>query len=121
VALERFEFSIEMASLSFVQEWVYWTLRSIKSPVFNEFVIWVLNSPGMQRRLLDYDCWKAVDTLLEVLAKRNPDFRVVIMKSGDWWTFTTFLPLARSNGLITFRSPLHQGNVENRFSKLGFR
>ena len=71
-----------------------------------------MRPPRMNR-----DGWKVVDSSLEVLAKRNPDFRVVIMKTGDWSSIASCLPLAMSNGLIMFGSPV----VKNRFSKLGVR
>ena len=118
VALERFELSIKTASLSLVHEWIYWTLRSIASPVFSEFVIWVLDSPRTHsRRMINRNNWKVVDASLEVLAKRNPGFRVVIMASDDRLSVADCLPLTASNGSIVFSSPV----VENRFSKLGVR
>ena len=66
---------------------------------------------------MNRDSWKVVDLILEVLAERNPDFRVVIMKSGDWSSIASYLPFATSNGLIIFASPV----VENPFSGLGCR
>jgi len=52
---------------------------------------------------------------LAVLAKRNPDFRVVFPWYGDWLLAASYLPLAKSNGFIKLGSR----RVENRFKKLG--
>jgi len=44
MVLERFEFTIGATNLSLVHEWIYQTLQTITSPLFNEFVIWLLGS-----------------------------------------------------------------------------
>ena len=115
MALERLEFGVKMFSLGLVHEWIYLTLRSITSPVFNEFAIWILpSSPGLHPRWMNSAGWKVVDMLLDALAKRNPDFRVVIMEDGGWSSIASYLPLATSKGLISFGLP----DVENLFSKM---
>ena len=115
VALERFEFSTTMTNLSLAHGWIYLTLRSITSPVFNEFVIWILNS-RYPVTPMNAGSWRAVDTLLISMAERNPGLRVELVGYGDWSFITSYLPLATSTGLITFGSPVGE---ENRFLKLG--
>ena len=76
---------------------------------------------------MSVDGWKAVDELLNILAERNPDFRVVF--KGDFdsfrcgirgkhdtirWLLETHLPLVSSKGLVKFEQVLHE---ENRFWK----
>ena len=78
-------------------------------------MICILSSARERQRQMNRDGWKAVDAMLDVLAERNPNFRVVIMKSGTWSSIANYLPLATLNGLIIFGSPV----VENRFLKLG--
>jgi len=71
--------------------------------------------------------WKAVDALLDALADRNPDFRVVV--KGDFYSFNHgirgehdtirwliegLLPLVSSKGLVKFKRVPH---TENRFWK----
>jgi len=81
--------------------------------VFNEFAIQLLMA-GYPWVPMDRDGWGAVDALLGVLAKRYPDFRLVFTGDGDWSFVASYLPLAKSNGLIRVDSP----HVENRFKKL---
>ena len=75
--------------------------------------------------------WNAVDELLNVLAERNPDFRVMIR--GDFysfrygirgehdtirWLIEDRLPLISSKGLVKFEQVV---DAENRFRKSGVR
>jgi len=112
--LERFEFSIKMSDISLVDGWICGALRTITSPLFNEFVIWFLGG-GVSWSPMNIDGWKVVDGLLETLAKRNPDFRVVLIGHGDWPFIASYLPLVRSRGLLRFR----YSREENRFKKSG--
>jgi len=116
VALERFELSVMLTDISLVHGWVHRTLQTITSPVFNKFVVWVLGAKSPWSRM-DHDGWKAIDALLDGLAKRNPDFRVVFITVGlgDWRSMPSYLPLVWSKRLVKFSSP----RVENRFRKLG--
>ena len=102
-----------MTSLSSVHEWIYRTLQTITSPVFNEFAIRLLVS-GHPWDPMNRDGWGVVDASLDALAKRHPDFRVVFMGYGDWAFVEGLLPLAKSNGLIRLGPHL----VESRFDKL---
>lgn len=122
MVLERFEFNIHLSSLSLVHGWIYWTLRTITSPLFNEFMIWVLGEVHPWSPM-NTNGWKAVDVLLNVLAGRNPDFRVVF--KGDIYTFRDghggicsfiegYLPLVSAKGLVRFQYAPH---VENPFRK----
>jgi len=115
--LERFELTVvSLPYMSLVHGWVYRTFQTISSPAFNKFVVWLLDAttPWTQT---NHDAWKPVDTLLCVLAERNPDFRVefIVTRPGGWTFMGSYLPLARSAGLIDFSSP----RVENRFKKWG--
>ena len=114
VVLERFEFNTMMSNLSLVHRWIYDTLRSITSPVFKEFVIWILNS-GCPVTPMDIGDWRDVDRLLISMATGNPGLRVELMGYGDWSFITNYLPLAMSTGMITSGSPVEE---ENLFSKL---
>ena len=116
VVLERFEFSTVMTNVPLAHGWVYQTLRSITSPVFNEFVVWVLNWRQLWEQPITGDGWKVVDELLVSLAQRNPGLRVVFMGNGQWSAVVNHLPLTRSKGL--FRSGSFQ--VENPFRRFGF-
>jgi len=115
VVLERFELNITTNNLSLVHEWISRTLRTITSPVFNEFVIRLLTT-GYPWVPLRGDDWGAIDASLDVLAKRHPDFRVVFTGCGNSSFIASYLPLAKSNGLIRLDSP----PLESRFAKLGF-
>ena len=114
VVLERFELSAKITNLSLAHRWIHQTLQSITSPVFNEFVIWVLDF-GYPVSPMNGDGWRAVDALLVCLAERNPGLRVLFMGSGHWSVITSRLPLAESKGLFRFGSRL----VENRFRRFG--
>ena len=123
--LERLELNIQLSNLSQVHGWVHQTLQTINSPLFNEFVVWVLGAgyPWSPRGISG---WKAVDELLDVLAGRNPDFKVVF--KGDLYSFLhgdydgvrslieSYLPLVSSKGLVKFQ---HVPRAENSFGKLG--
>ena len=114
VMLERFEFTVNMNEILLVSGWIHGALRTITSPFFNEFAIFCLgvSIPWSPR---NFDGWKAIDVLLDGLANRNPDFRVVFIGSGDWSFITSNLPLVRSRGLLRFQHP----HEENRFEKSG--
>jgi len=67
--------------------------------------------------------WKAVDALLDVLAGRNPDFRVVFRGdfAGDYHAIRQhieidYLPLSSLGGFVEFEQV---SNVENRLFKSG--
>jgi len=113
VVLERFELSGNMSTLSLAHLWIYQTLQSITSPVFNEFVIWV--SSGFPGTPMDSDGWRAVDTLLISLAERDPGFRVTLKGSGRWAFVKRHLPFAVSKDLFGFGSLLE----DNPFRKFG--
>ena len=114
VVLERFEFTIATTHLPYVHGWICRSLRTITSPLFNEFVIWLLGS-GFPRSPMNGDGWGTVDASLIALAERNPDFRVVFRGDGDRWFIASYLPLVWAKGLIQFHFP----RGENRFQKLG--
>jgi len=114
VVLERFELSGKMSTLSLAHVWIYQTLRSITSPTFNEFVIWILSS-GYPVAPINSRGWGAVDTLLVSLADRNPGFRVTFMGNGRWAAIKRHLPFANSRGLLGSGSPYE----ENPFRKFG--
>ena len=103
-----------MTNLSSVHGWIYGTLQTITSLVFNEFAIRPLDSGYPWNRINGY-CWGGVDALLDIPATRNPDFMAVLMGRRDWHFLTCYLPLAKSMGLIRFGSP----RVESQFEKLG--
>ena len=116
MVLERFELTVvSLAHILLVHGWVYRTLQTITSPVFNKFVVWLLDgrTPWTQ---MNNSAWKPVDELLCILAERNPDFWVEFMvaRPDGWVLMRSYLPLVRSVGLIEFSSP----RVENRFKKL---
>jgi len=105
------------------------TLRTITSPAFNEFVIW-LPDEGIPWIPINSAGWKAVDMSLNILAERNPGFRVVIRVAfpsfsyDAWCTYVgvppfvvNYLPLVSSKGLVKFE---HIPHVENRFGKIVF-
>ena len=112
--------------------WILRSLRTITSTLFEEFVIWIVDTvyPCTSRyRRLSSDNWKNVDALLSILAERNPDFRVVFR--GDFDAFgcsiggrhdrvglvvRDCLPLVLSKGLVRFEQVPH---AENRFRKSG--
>ena len=131
VVLERFEFDLDLASLFRTDIWFHHTLRTINSTAFNEFVMWILDivDPWSLRRSLSDGGWRIVDALLDDLADRNPDFRVVVkgdfdsfrcgMRSGHCslrWLVVGRLPLVSSKGLVKFEQV---PDAENRFRKLG--
>ena len=133
VVLERLELSVQFYSLPKVYRWVHRTLRTITSPLFNEFVFWILSTtflwnPSYPISAETVDRWKAVDALLNALAERSPDFRVVVRGDSSstqchgtendhgavrWFT-ENYLPLISSKGLVKFEYVPH---VENRFWK----
>ena len=115
VVLERFEFSTMMTDLPQAHRWIYLTLQSITSPVFNEFVIWV-HDTRYPVTPMNIGSWRAVETLLISMAERNPSLRVELVGNCDLPFITSCLPLATSMGLITFSSPTKK---ENPFLKLG--
>ena len=111
--------------------WILQTLRTITSNRFNEFVIWVsdVRIPlFLGYPLLSDDRWGGVDALLDVLADRNPDFRVVFR--GDINLFhcseghrddagtlvEAHLPYFSSRGLVKFEQA---PRVEKGARKLG--
>ena len=114
VVLERFELSITRTGLPLAYGWIYEILQSITSPVFDEFVIWVLDVRYPPAPMNDND-WKAVDELLVFLAERNPGIRLVLTGDGDWSSIASSFPLSTSEGLLRTRST----RVENRFKKFG--
>lgn len=114
VPLERLELHTDLPSLSHAHQWVYWTLRGITSPVFNEFVIWV-RGERCGWGSVTTDSWKAVELALGALAERNPDFRVVFrgdcpsFRDGHWLPchqarsfFDYYLPAVSSKGFAKF-------------------
>jgi len=114
VVLERFEFSVAITDLSLAHGWIHQILESLTSPVFNEFVIWVLGE-WYPTTTIDGDDWKAVDASLVSLAERNPGLRLVLTGNGDSSPIPSYLPLATSGGLIRTGST----HGENRFKKFG--
>jgi len=129
VILKRFEFSTKLSALWQIDRWLRKTLRTITSTLFNEFVIWILGVVlpwGLRYPLSDVG-WGGVDALLNNLAKRNPDFRVVFRGDFDSFRYGTgsgrdtvrhliedHLPLISSKGLVKFEQVCHG---ENRFRK----
>lgn len=127
--LERFEFDISLTSISLVHGWIYWTLHTIISPTFNEFVI-LLSSEGIPWHPKNSAGWRAIDWLLESLAMRNPDFKVVFRRDlppypygtqdtdGDSPSFiANYLPRATSKDLVKFELV---PRVENRSRKVDY-
>ena len=112
VVLERLEFTTATTYISLVHGWIHRTLQTITSPLFNEFVIWLLGS-GVPWGPMDG--WNAVDALLIALAERNPGFRIVFRGNGDESFIAGYLPLVWARGLMQF----HFSSAENRFQKLG--
>jgi len=128
VVLESFEFNISLNSVSLVHEWVYQTLRTITSPAFNEFVIWILDS-GFSQAQMNRDGWAAVDALLKSMVERNPNFMVVFR--GGFHSFrdnalgdsdgarsfvAIYFPLVLSSRRVKFECVPRVGN---RFERLG--
>ena len=127
VALERFEFTVELQSVSEVHDWILQTVRTITSPLFNEFVIWILRTTFHrwgQLWSLSKEGLKAVDASLNVIAGRNPNFRLVFQGdfSGEYGVIRhvvgiDYLPLASSKGYMMFEqaedeeSPLFKSGV----------
>ena len=103
-----------MTDLSLAQGWIYEILQSITSPVFNEFVIWVLDN-GYPPTPMNGNDWKAMDASLVFLAKRNPGFKLVLTGNGYCSFIMSYLPLATSEGLIRTSST----RAENWFKKFG--
>ena len=133
VVLERFEFTLDLSSLGQIDGWIHQSLLTITSTLFNEFAIWILNTvyPWSLQWPLSDNGWNAVDGLLNVLAERNPDFRVMVR--GDFysfrcgirgehdtirWLIEDRLPLISSKGLVKFEQVV---DAENRFRKSGIR
>jgi len=75
--LERFELGISSTGIALVHRWLYGTLRTITSPRFNEFVILL---PNGWIPLHPETGWGDIDVLLESLARRNSDFKVVFRR-----------------------------------------
>jgi len=113
MVLERFEFTIGATNLSLVHEWIYQTLQTITSPLFNEFVIWLLGSE-VPWSLMNSNGWNVVDALLVALAERNPGFKVVFRGNGDELFIGSYLPLIWAKGLMQF----HFSGAENRLQEL---
>jgi len=123
VVLERFELDASFTSLWQIHGWIYRTLQTINSPAFNEFVIW-LPDEVIPWNSMKGDGWSVVDALLNVLAGRNPDFRVVFR--GCFYSFfngdfdgvrsfiTSYLPLMSSNRMVEFE----YARVGSRFGRL---
>jgi len=131
VALERLEIHFELDPLLRAHEWVCRTLKTITSPAFNEFVIWVLGSGDIYPTQEDINGWKAVESSLGALALHNPDFRVVVKGNcpsppfGCWCTydkarlfFETCLPVVLSNGLARFEHVPHVDNPRRKLRSL---
>ena len=127
--LERFEFNIPLWSLGHIHEWVHQTLQTITSAKLNEFTVWVLHTshPWGLQCPMNVDGWRAVDTSLNILAERNPNFRVVFRGDFDSfrhgvraerdtlrWLMEEHLPLVSSKGLVKYEQVHH---IENRFWK----
>ena len=120
MALERLEFTISLSGIATARNRVYWTLRTITSPVFNEFVIWLLDAkiPWTQ---MDHNDWRDMDAFLSYsIAKRNPDFRVVFkgnftsFRDSTWGNsdgvrslITNLMPLVSSNRWAKFEYVSH--------------
>jgi len=127
VMLERLEFGVSLASISMVYDWIYQTLQTITSPVFNEFVIRLLDVGNPWARM-NRDGWAAVDALLNSTAEGNPDFRVVF--KGNFSSFrdstlsnpngirsfiTSFMPLVSSSRWVKFEYVSHAESNRGRF------
>ena len=124
VVLERFELDASLTSLCEIHGWIHRTLQTITSPLFNEFVIW-LPDQVIPWHPMRGDGWKVVDALLNVLAERNPNFRVVF--KGCFYSFfqgdsdgvrsfiTSYLPLISLNRLVKFE----YARMGSRFGRLG--
>lgn len=123
VVLERLELDASLTNLWQIHEWIHTTLQTITSPTFNELVIWLPDEviPWNQAK---GDGWNVVDESLNVLAGRNPDFRVVFR--GCFYSFLSgapdgvrsfimsYLPLFSSNHLVKFEYT----RVGSRFARL---
>lgn len=77
--LEKFEFEVDLASLSGTPGWLYRTLWKTSSPAFKEFTISISNcsSAADLRAAMGEGEWRSVDAYLWVLAKFQPSFKVV--------------------------------------------
>jgi len=127
--LERFEIDISLTGTFPAHIWIYLTLRTITSPAFKEFIIWLPNE-GIPWNQTPSISWGIVDTSLESLSKRNPDFRIVLRGGshsssyGAWCIHdrgpsfvVRCLPGVSSKSLVKFeRVP----RSESRFGKFGF-
>ena len=127
MGLERLELTIQVTALQLAGEWVHRTLRTIASPVFREFVIWVVNGvyPWSPVSTLG---WAAVELSLDALAERNPDFRVVLRGElpliygtwcdydGNYSSFESYLPIVPLKSFVTYEYVSH---VENGVWRLG--
>lgn len=130
MALERFEFTVELYNISRVHEWIHRTVRTITSPLFNELVIWILHMTHCRSLVsaMNADGWKAMDASLGVLAERNPGFGVTfrgnligIRGRGNFDASrrhieSDCLPLTSLKGFVKFESV---SDAENRFQKMG--
>ena len=127
--LENFEFDTSLTDLSQTYDWLYWTLRTIDSPVFNQFVIWLPNEGVLAWYPTNTIGWGAVDAVLKFLAERNTFFRVVFRAGFPSFLYHTrhtysgvpsfianYLPIVSSMGLVKFE---HVPRVGNWSRKLG--
>jgi hypothetical protein len=124
--LEKLEFTFELPGISEVLIWLDRTLRTVTSPLLNELALWILDRGYSWSRLYSgggSNDWEVVDASLNVLAKRNTDFRVVFR--GDFGRAydlirqsvgTRYLPLVSSKGIVGFECVPYKGN---RFRTLG--
>lgn len=106
--LEKFEFSVDRASLSATPAWIYRTLWKINSPAFKEFIISISNCSSVDDlgAAMDKRDWRSVDAYLCVLAKFQPSFKVVLRVGfeGDEDTVGKAIderfPLASRKGIV---------------------
>ena len=129
MVLERFELRVHLFSIYEVPRWIHGTLQTINSPFFKEVVFSILNASSLWRPTGGVG-WNDVDVLLNALAERNPDFRVVF--EGNWFhpgnvrdgcgeicaLLISYLPLVSSKGLVEFESLL---DAEGRLLEWCFR
>lgn len=123
MALERLELTIQLETLPLAHEWVHRTLRTIASPAFSEFVIWVMKGVYPWRSESSSLGWAAVESSLDALAECNPDFRVLLrgelpLIHGTWCGsdgthsfFQSYLPIIPPKSFVKYESV---SNVENR-------
>lgn len=131
VALERLELHVELTSLPQAHDWVHSTLRMITSPVFSEFVIWVLDG-DYQHGLVPTSSWEVVESSLGALAERNPNFRVVFRGARPSFVpsfrsaccdrarsfFEAYLPTVLSKGFARFEYIHNRHNPVRKLHRL---